>query len=99
MRNGRTYEGAQPVEVLSPIPETPAERASIVGANIRRARREHGDLSQERLALMLGIRRQHLSDNERGVHEANPRRLNQIAALLGIADPTVYFYTRHDDTE
>ena len=54
----------------------------IVGRNIRLARAEQG-MSQERCASLIGIRRWHLSDYERGVHGPQDDRLDELIATLG----------------
>ena len=65
-----------------------------VGPNIVRAREARG-MTQGQLARLSGIKRQHLSDWERGVHEPRPRSLRRIAQVLDL--PFGYFYGDYQD--
>lgn len=65
----------------------------IVGANIRRARDEHGWLQRE-LAAKLGIGAQQVSDWERGTYRPNDENLIRLADVLG--KDFAWFYTDHE---
>lgn len=62
---------------------------SIVGANIRRFRKERG-LSQESLALNAELDLRYLGGIERGEHNPTVDLLGRIAAVLDV-HPSVFF--------
>lgn len=66
----------------------------LVGRNIVRARGE-AEISQNRLATLLGIDRRHVSRWETGVWLPNAAHLESIAEALG--QPLAYFVTDHDE--
>ena len=66
----------------------------LVGRNIVRGRGEI-EMSQNRLAIALGIDRRQLSVWERGRKLPNAAHLGHIAEVLG--QPLAYFVTDHDE--
>jgi transcriptional regulator with XRE-family HTH domain len=68
-------------------------RRKVVSQNIRLGRQLAG-LGQEKFAAMVGVRRQHLSDWERGKYEPTARSLQRIADAL--ERPFGWFYAEHD---
>ncbi len=68
--------------------------AQHVGRNIRAIRRQRG-LTQERLSLMLDLRRRNTVSNwERGVHAPDAAHLERLAAVLEVH--WTDFYRRDD---
>ena len=63
--------------------------ARIVGANVRRLRRDRG-LTQEKLALDAAIDLTYLGGIERGSRNPSVAVLGRLAAVLGI-DPRDFF--------
>jgi transcriptional regulator with XRE-family HTH domain len=61
----------------------------IVGANVRRFRKEAG-LSQERLALSAGIDLRYLGGIERGEHNPSVAVLGRLAEALEV-HPSAFF--------
>lgn len=61
----------------------------VVGANVRRFRKEAG-LSQERLALSAGIDLRYLGGIERGEHNPSVAVLGRLAEALGV-HPSAFF--------
>ena len=56
----------------------------LLGKNVRRLRKAAG-LSQEELALSVGMKRSYLSDLERGTRNPSVRALGRLAEALGCA--------------
>ena len=56
----------------------------ILGRNVRTARKRLG-LSQEQLALEVGMKRSYLSDLERGTRNPSVKAIARLATALGIA--------------
>lgn len=63
--------------------------AGIVGANIKRARKDH-KLFQRQLAAKIGVTPQHLSDWERGDYRPNDANLLKLGETLG--KPYAWFF-------
>lgn len=56
----------------------------LLGANVRRLRRERG-ISQETLALDAGMKRSYVSDLERGTRNPSVNALGRLAEALEVA--------------
>lgn len=69
------------------------EWEQIVGANIRRLRKERG-LSQEALAGEAGLAMRHLGRIERGEGNPTVAILGKLAAVLGV-HPTDFYSVHH----
>lgn len=69
------------------------EWGSIIGANIRRIRRERG-FTQEQLAHLAGVDMRYLGGVERGEHNPTVEILGKLAEALG-EHPRTFF----DDDE
>lgn len=70
----------------------PMEWEKIVGANIRRLRKERG-LSQETLAGEAGLAMRHLGRIERGEGNPTVAILGKLAEVLGV-HPTDFYATK-----
>jgi transcriptional regulator with XRE-family HTH domain len=78
------------------ITQSLADRRTLIGGNIRQARKRRG-LSQRELAMYVEVTWHHLSDWERGVSEPSPRSMGRVAEALG--HPFGWFYVEHSPNE
>ena len=56
----------------------------LLGANVRRYRKQRG-MTQEQLALEVGMERSYISDLERGTRNPSVRALGRLAEALSVS--------------
>ena len=65
----------------------------LLGANVRRCRKLRG-MTQEQLALEVGMERSYVSDLERGTRNPSVRALGRLAEALGVEPKELLEETR-----